>query len=302
MPWVERLTDPALLSFYLHALVGGSAVVLMCAVLSPLVVVKRLGFVGQGVSHAAFGGVGIAAVLAAAGLFAPGGWQEWGVIAVFCLAAALGMASVSDKRSVPVDTAIGLVLVGAMALGAVLVQSSEQLAVAWGNRPPPARWEAVLFGSILAVGQSEAVAAWSAGVGVVAALWWCRRPMLFWALDDESASAFGVPTGKMRVLLLVLLAVAVVTAMKLAGVILATALLVIPGATALRLTDRFDRCVLLSCVCSLVSLVLGLVLSIVMGWQAGPSIVLMMLAIFAAVTATAKLGAYRRQASGVGRP
>ena len=91
-----------------------------CAVLSPLVVLKRLSFVGQGVSHSAFGGVGVAAVL---GALAAGQTSVVGfcVIGAFCIAAALGMALVGDRRGLALDTAIGVFLAASMALGIVLL-------------------------------------------------------------------------------------------------------------------------------------------------------------------------------------
>lgn len=146
MTWRDLIDTPGFLDMYLRALLAGGAVVTMCAVLSVLVVVKKLGFVGQGVSHSAFGGIGVASVI---GVLLP----SWGfdlsakqtellqmaIIIGFCIAAALGMAAVSDRSGgdkargrgedgVPADTAIGLFLVASMAIGAVLVQVSRRMA------------------------------------------------------------------------------------------------------------------------------------------------------------------------------
>lgn len=275
MKTVQLLTDPDyadMRHIVLIAMVAGLSVVVMCGILSPLVVIKRLGFVGQGVSHSAFGGIGIAAVLGAAGWIVPGGGAEFAVIVAFCIAAALGMASVSDRRTTPVDTAIGMFLVGSMALGAVLVQAS-------GTQ---ASWESILFGSILVAGEREAIAGWVLACAISLAAWWWRRPMLFWTFDEESASAFGVPAKRMKLTLMILLTLAVVTAMKLAGVILATALLVLPGAIALRLSDRLWSVMALSVGAGVVGLLGGFVASIEFNWQAGPSMVLVLTLLFAA--------------------
>jgi len=268
----------------LTALLAGLSVVLMCGILSPLVVVKRLGFVGQGVSHSAFGGIGIAAVLAAAGWIVPGGAAEFAVIVAFCIAAALGMATLSDRRTTPVDTAIGMFLVGSMALGAVLIQAS-------GSRTS---WESILFGSILVAGNPEAIAGWGIAIAVVLAAWWWRRPMLFWTFDEESAAAFGVPARRMQLTLMILLTLAVVTAMKLAGVILATALLVLPGAIALRLSDRLRTVMALSVAAGVLGLVGGLVASIELNWQAGPSMVLVLTLLFGLAAAWSRATRSRR--------
>ena len=132
---VEMLSSAESREFYLGlygpGLLAGLAVVVMCGLLSVLVVVKRLGFVGQGVSHSAFGGIGVAAMLAAIGLMPAGEAGQavqLGIVVLFCLGAAVGMGAVSSRREVSEDTAIGLFLVGSMALGAVLVQVARGIA------------------------------------------------------------------------------------------------------------------------------------------------------------------------------
>ncbi|MBX3386582.1 MAG: metal ABC transporter permease [Phycisphaeraceae bacterium] len=275
------LTDPLTRDLYLQALLAGTAVVVMCGVLSPIVVVRRLGFIGQGVSHSAFGGIGVAAVLAALGRLSPGGLAEFIVIVAFCVVAALGMGGVSRKRTLPEDTAIGLFLVGSMALGAILVQVSQNIAASRGVSASGRSWESILFGSILMAGPAETLTGILCAVGVLAALWWFRRPMLFHVFDEESARAFGVPGPLMRSLLMILLAVAVVTAMKLAGVVLATALLVLPGAIALRLSRRLTVVTAIAVAAGVVGLIGGLAVSAQFDFQPGPSVVLVLVALFA---------------------
>lgn len=296
MRTIEYLTNPdfaLLLEIYLMALLGGAAVVLMCGVLSVLVVVKKLGFVGQGISHSAFGGIGLATLLGAYGLAPAGGVVEFSVIVGFCVAAAIGIAAVSDRRAIPADTAIGVFLVASMAAGAVMVQVGREAAQARGRAPDVRTWESILFGSITSASREEIVLAWLAAGLVLGAAWWTRRATLFWAFDEESARAFGVRTTLVRNSLMVLLALAVVTAMKLAGVVLATALLVLPGAAALKLSDRLWPAVLISCGVGLAGLAGGLVLSIEANWPPGPSVVLVMTAVFAAALAWGRVQARR---------
>lgn len=274
---------------YSSALLAGLAVVTMCGVLSVFVVVKRLGFVGQGVSHSAFGGVGVASLLAVMlpAAFAPhdggGGMGEllqFGVIVVFCIATALGMGLMSNRRTLPADTSIGMFLVGSMALGAVLVHVSREMARSRGQSSLVQSWESILFGSIFLVTRDEMYGGWVIAALVLGVAWWFRRPLLFWVLDEESSSAFGVPAGAMKGTLMVMLAVAVVVAMKLAGVVLATALLVMPGAIALRLTQRLWPSVAISVMAGIIGLIGGLLLSLRLDWPPGPSVVLTLTVIF----------------------
>lgn len=285
---IDFLADPLNRDMILTAFGAGLGVVVMCGVLSVLVVVKRLGFVGQGVSHSAFGGIGVAALLAAAGLIESGGLVQLFIIVAFCVVAALGMGAISDRRTVPLDTAIGLFLVGSMAVGAVLLQQSRTIAERHGGVGVVPSWESVLFGSVLASSLRDVAVAWVVAAFVLGAAWWFRRPMLFWALDEDTARAFGVRCGGMKLALMVLLSLAVVVAMRLAGVVLATALLVLPGAAALKLADRLWRVLLLSVGIGVVGLIAGLVLSIESDWQPGPCVVIVLTVIFAA----AALGAH----------
>ncbi len=216
-------------SLFWPGVLAGIAIAVQGALLSVFVVLKRMAFIGQGVSHAAFGGIGLAALLGLApGLVTP-------MIAAFCIATAIAVAWGAGRRSTRADELIGLFLVGSMALGAVA--ATLHLRLHDGVRTMPS-WDAILFGSILSVGMADAAIAWLAAFGSAGALLLARRPLLFWAYDEPAAEAFGAPVRTMQILLLTLLAVAIVTAMKLAGVVLATALLVAPGAAALRLSDR----------------------------------------------------------------
>lgn len=309
------LADPLERELFLPGVLAGLAVVLACALLSVPVVVKRLGFIGQGISHSAFGGVGVAAVLIGPGLampallggrwqIEPGSWQEFAVILTFCGAAALGMGWLSGggagggpgaggggprggSRSTPEDTAIGIALVGSMALGALLVQYARDHAPA--GRADVRSWESILFGSVTVAGWPDV---WlSVGVLLVVAgvLWLMRRPLMFWALDEESARAFGVPCGWVRAALMLLLTLAVVTSMKVAGVVMATALLVLPAATALRLTRRLWPAVLLCAGVGVAGLAGGLEVSFAYNLPSGACIVLMMVALFAAAEVKARL-------------
>ncbi len=281
MNTIRYLTDDALAGLYWPGVIAGLAMAVMCAVLSVLVVLKRLAFIGQGISHAGFGGIGVAAVLgltASATTPAPmHGIPQFLVVLVFCLGAALLIGVIARKggrgeAATHGDTAIGIVLVATMALGAILVSASRK----------GLAWESFLFGSLLQVGVYDASMAWALAGLTVLVLWLNRRRMLFWAFDEPAAEAFGVNGSACGLVLLVLLALATVTAMKLAGVVLATAMLVLPGAIALRLSSRFWPVVLLSLGAAVVGLGGGLVLSFEADWHPGPCIVGVLSSMFAA--------------------
>ncbi|MBK7404558.1 MAG: metal ABC transporter permease [Phycisphaerales bacterium] len=278
MHTIDYLFGPNAAVFWPPVLVG-LLVATLCAALSPLVVLRRMSFIGQGVSHAAFGGVGIALALGL-GARGPGDWTILAVVAIACACAALGIAALTDRRGVSADTAIGIVLVAAMALGFILIQHAAQAARTSGSRPPIGV-ESVLFGSMLGVNTADVALAAIIAVIVTFTLWWRRRSMLFWAFDEVGAISCGVSAALERTALLLLLALAIVITMRLAGVVLATALLVLPGATALACSTRYSRVVAISLAAGIAGVVAGIVLSFELDWPSGPSIVVAEVALYA---------------------
>lgn len=283
MRTIDYLTGPDA-SLFLPAAFAGVAIALSCGLLSVFVVLRRLAFIGHGVSHAAFGGVGVAAVLGLVGGAAMTTAQSlgyFGVVGGFCLAAALSIAWLSERRgaaAVREDTIIGVTLVASMALGALLLHQAARS----GRAGAGASLEGSLFGAILGVGPIDAAAAWGVAFLIAAVLWTIRRPLVFWAFDENAARAFGVNTLRTRLVLMAMLGIAIVAAMKLAGVILATALLVMPGAMALRLSQRLGVVLVLSIAAALVGVLGGLVLSFELDWPTGPSVVAVLVALMAA--------------------
>lgn len=254
-------------------------VAMLGALLSPLVVLKRLAFIGQGVSHAAFGGVGLGLALGLGGDSLADQAALQAVVIAFSIGAALGIAWLSARPETKPDTAIGIVLAAAMALGFILYRVAGQRASASGSSRPPAL-ESVLFGDVLSASWADALSAGVVLVLVAFALWWSRRRLIFWGFDEPASRAFGVPEGSTRTVLLVLLALSVVVAVNLAGIVLATALFVLPGAIALARSTRLGGVWAWSVVGAGVSALLGLVLSFEADLMPGPSVVLAMTGAF----------------------
>jgi ABC-type Mn2+/Zn2+ transport system permease subunit len=273
----DYLTNPIYGGMYWPPVVTGLAVAALCSMLSVLVVLKRMAFIGQGISHAAFGGIGVAGLLGLVGATMTPGQSagQFVVVLVFCLLAGLLIGWLSDphgRGGTEADTAIGIVLVATMAVGAVLIKRARS----------NVSLESFLFGDILAVSWSDAVIGWAVALAVLVVLWLVRRPLLFWAFDPTVARALGVSDRFMNVLLMVLLSLATVTAMKLAGVVLATAMLVLPGALALRLSHRSSPVLLLATAAAFAGVLGGIVVSFELNWPTGASIVCVLAALFAA--------------------
>ncbi len=270
-----------------QAFITGLAIAVVCSLLSVLVVFKRMAFIGQGISHAGFGGVGLAILVGVVATRA----QDLLVLA-FCVGTGVMIGVLSRRRQLETDTAIGIMLAGAMALGVLLADVSVMLQEhAWYRRifglaEARPSFETLLFGSLTNVSAADMYTAIALAAAVVLVMALLAKEMIFFAFDETAARVSGVPTGMIYYLLLVLLSVAIVMSIRLVGIVLVSALLVIPGATAALLSQRLGQVIAASLAVGLIGTLGGLVLSLEVGHlSSGPCIVLVLCGIFAAVFA-----------------
>ena len=265
---------------YWPGVVAAMAVALTAGLLSPLVVHRKLSFVGQGVSHAGFAGLGLVLLvtwLSGGAMHGPGLTAV--VLLVTSLAAGALMARLSQhttrgsRQAGGGDTAIGVVMVAGMAIGFVLTRlAAEPVTRLTGQRPPDL--ESVLFGSVVAVSWLDAWVTVVVCTLVATVTWWYRRRIVLWAVDEEGARALGVRTSHVQLLVMLLLSVVVVLAVRVAGVVLAAAVLVLPGAAAVRLSHRYAAVVITSVALSAIAVIVGGVSAFELDLPPGPMIVL----------------------------
>lgn len=256
------MSDFLAYAFVQRALVTGTILGVTCAVLSFFVVLRRMAFVGVGLSHAALGGVAVGVVLGVPPLLAA---------AVFTTGVAWIIGWLRGRSEVSEDTAIGVFFPTAMALGVVLISLS-----------PAYRQDLMgyLFGNILSVRPEEVIplAALSAvGLGLVA--YWFKE-LLFLGVDEEAAQAAGVPARPLRFLLLTLLAVTIVAAVRLVGIVLVSAFLVIPAATGQAIARSLRGMLVVAILSAVVSVLVGLMISWAWDLPSGAAIVLVSAALF----------------------
>ena len=256
--------------FFQRALLAGALTGLLCGALSFFVVLRRLAFVGSGVAHAAFGGVALATLFG----LPPG----LGGLAV-SLAVAGATARASESSGVTEDTAVGVFTVAAMAGGVVALGFVKTNVDLFG----------LMFGNILTVDPADLLLLAGAAAGILAVLAFFFRPLLLASVDEEGARVAGVATGAMRLLVLTLIAVAVVAALKVVGILLVSALLVLPGATARPLASRWPGFLGVSIAVALVSVVGGLLLSVALDIASGAAIILLGTCLFVAALGIARV-------------
>jgi zinc transport system permease protein len=248
--------------FIQRALLAGFLLGATCAVLGVFVVLKRMAFIGVGISHAALGGVALGLVL---------GFPPLGSALVFSVAVAWVIGWITRKGEVSEDTAIGVFFPTAMALGVVLISLSQTY-----------RQELMgyLFGNILSVSAGDlwwALLLSGFSLGAMALLF---KEFLFLGVDEEAAKAAGLPAALLNYLLLSILAVTIVAAMKLVGIVLVSAFLVIPAATGQALASSVRGMVVFSVGSAWISVGAGLWLSYLWNPPSGATIVLFAAALF----------------------
>jgi len=243
------------LGFAQRALAAGVAVGLLCALLSVHVVLRRLAFVGVGISHAAFGGVAL-------GLLA--GVDPFGTAVAVALATALGVGAFHRRLRLAEDAAIGILFATAMALGVIFIGLAHSYTTDVFS---------YLFGSILAVSPRDLAIVAALGLPLAALLLLARKELYLMSFDEDLARVAGVPVATLHYGLLAALAVAIVLAVKVVGVVLVSALVVMPGAAALQLTYRPGRLHLLAAGHAVASVLAGLRLSWALDLAPGATIV-----------------------------
>jgi len=245
-----------------RALVGGLIIAVTCSLISFFVIVRRLAFVGMGISHAAFGGVSIGIVAGVDPILAAGG---------FCVLVAGGIGWLSRKGRLHEDTVIGILFASAMAFGVLLVSLAHAYNLDLMS---------YLFGSILSLSWTDVIVAAVLSALVISFLVLFFKELLFFVFDEETATASGVPVRFVYYGLLIAMAVTIVVSIKLVGIILVSALLVIPGATGLQLTRNYRGVIVISLIAAVTSVVAGLFLSWGFDIASGATIVLVLFAEF----------------------
>jgi zinc transport system permease protein len=258
--------------FMQRALVGGTMVGLLCPLIGTFLVLRGYALIGDGLGHVAFAGVGAGLLL---------GVYPAAAAAALTVGAALGLERLRARAGARGDVVLALVFYAGIAVAVI----SAGLARSFN-----ASLLSFLFGSVVTV---LPVDLWTMGLlaaavaGSVAALW---RGLFAVALDEESARVAGLPVNRLNDLIAVFAAVTVVVGMRVVGVLLVAALMVVPVATALQVATSFRGCLRLAIAFGLLSVWSGLAASFYFDLAPGATIVLAALGLFGLAVGFAALG------------
>ena len=253
---MDWLTDPLALELFRRALLEAVLMGATCGAIGAYVVLRRLAFIGDALSHAVFPGVVLAYV---AGLPVFLGAMVAGAVT------STAIAIVSRAQRIREDTAIGIFFAGAFALGIVLIST---------QRGYQQDLSAFLVGDLLAVGWDDIAVSAIAGGAVIGVLVALRKELLLVSFDRTYAEALGYPVFALELLLLLLLTATIVVSLAAVGIILVLAMLVTPAATARLLVDRFTPMMLVGALLGALYGIVGWYVSYHLAWSPGGSIVL----------------------------
>lgn len=249
-------------SFMKYALISGLFVGVLCPIIGVFLVLKNLSLMADGIAHLSFGGIALGIVL---------GISPTYMVLLFAILGSLLVNYVMRKVRLYGDTAISMLISAGLAIGITVISLARGINV---------NINTYLFGSLLAIDRKELIGILLLGVPVIILILIFYRPLLYITFDEDSAKASGLPVEYLNTLLVVLSAVTIAIAIKVVGILLTSALIVIPVATGIQVSKSFKNTLLSSIIFGIVSVTLGIFLSYYLNVAPGGAIVLVSILIF----------------------
>ena len=250
------MTDILSYEFMQNAILTGIIASVVCGLIGPFIVTKKMVFVSGGLSHTAFGGLGIAYFMGVNPLYGA---------TIFVLLAALVLGQVKERKRNENDLFIGILWATGMAIGIIFIHITP------GYAP---NLMTFLFGNILTVTRHDVYINLVLLSIVALAIFIYFKGFVSIALDEEYAKVRNLPVKALNIGLLILIALSIVTLIQAVGIILVIALLTIPVAIAQELTVHFKRIMVISIFVGILICLSGLVASYFIEFPSGASIIL----------------------------
>jgi zinc transport system permease protein len=248
--------------FFFRAILAGLGVALVAGPLGCFIVWRRLAYFGDTQAHAALLGVALALLL------------EINVtLAVFAVSALISLAllALQKRATLSSDALLGLLSHASLAIGLVALAFMTWVRVDLMG---------LLFGDILAVSKTDIAVIWTGGLLVLAVLAVIWRPLFAATVNTELAEAEGMHPDRVNLVFMILMATVIAISMKIVGVLLITAMLIIPAATARRFATGPEQMAVLASFAGMAAVVLGLEASLAWDTPSGPTIVVAALVLF----------------------
>ena len=248
--------------FFTRAIIGGIGVALVVGPLGCFIIWRRMAYFGDTLSHAALLGVALGLLM-----------NINLTLSVFVVSVAVSLAlmAMQKRASLSADALLGLLAHSSLAIGLVVLAFMTWI-----------RFDlmGLLFGDILAISKLDIAVIYAGGALVLAMLAWIWRPLFAMTVSAELAEAEGVKGEQANLIFMLLLAVIIAISMKITGVLLITAMLIVPAATARRFANGPEQMAVIAAFCGVAAVLGGLFGSLKFDTPSGPSIVVAALALF----------------------
>jgi zinc transport system permease protein len=243
-------------SFIQKAFFAGSFVAIICSTLGLFLVLRKMSLIGDGLSHVSFGAIAL-------GLFF--GFYPFYIAIPVVMIASLFILKISEKAKIYGDAAIGIVSAVGIAGGVILASMSRGFNVDLFS---------YLFGNILAISTTEVILSVILSFIVLTGIYIFYWDLFSATFDEEYAKTTGIKTNFINILLTLLTAITVVLSVKMVGVMLVSALLILPAVTALQIAKGFKTAMIIGGIVALLSVLLGITVSFFLDLPSGATIVM----------------------------
>ncbi len=229
--------------FFQNALLGGTVAALACAWVGLFLILRKEAMIGDGIAHTAFGGIALGLFLGINPIF---------TALVVSILAVLGISYMRRKGLAQSDSAIAVMLAIGFSTGLIIISLTGGFNVELFS---------FLFGSILTISQTDLIIVSILGISTILILGVFYKELLSMTFDEEDARLMGVPVRMLSIAFNLLVAITIVLSIKVIGVILVVALLVLPGLAALQLNLSFKKTTLVAISFGIISMITGILLS-----------------------------------------
>ncbi len=265
--------------FVQRAMIAGVLIAAVSALLGMFLVLRRFSLIGDGLAHTTFGSVAVVLLIGISPLYVT-------VAALpLVIISSLAIYKLTSSRKINADSAIGIVSSLGIAAGVVLASLSGGFNVDLFS---------YLFGNILTVNNTELILAFIVFVMVLAVVVYFYDDLFALTFDQELACSMGINTGRINILLFLLTAVAAVLAMKVAGIMLVSAMLILPALTALQMSMSFRKTLIAAVGFAVGAVLCGIIIAFILNLPAGAMIVLLNICFLSVVFVVKKLYVPRR--------
>ncbi|MFZ8907852.1 MAG: metal ABC transporter permease [Nitrosopumilaceae archaeon] len=255
-----------------RALISGVAIAILCSVIGLFLVLRRYSLFGDAIAHSSFGGIALGLL---AGVYPL--WTAYGV----SLVSALIITRVKEKFNISGDASVAILLSSGIAVGLVIIGISGGFTIDIFS---------FLFGSILLVSVNDTILILSLTGIILIVVLVLYRQLLYSTFNEEQAKVSGIPVEKINYLIVFMAGLTVVTSIQLVGVLLISALFVIPNVSAIMYGKGFKHTAIISISFSIFSVVTGILISYIFDITPAGTIVLLSIGLFAGTMGIKSLG------------